>query len=264
MFSVGVRDHVMIAHSFRGEVFGPAQRLHGATFVVDVEFRCAAIDDERHRRRHRPRARAAEGRRSAELNYRNLDELPAFAGPQHHHRVPGPPRLRARPRRHQGRPPRPGRRERDRPQGHAPREPRRLGRRSRTRSEVRAVALVHPGDLATRTGGYVYDRRAFAALAGAGLAGAPRGPARPVPVPGRGRPGRRRRGPGRASRRDGHGRRRPGAGRHAGGRRAPAGTASRLVALVHHPLCLETGLEPGRCRPARGRASVGPWPPAAA
>ena len=45
MFTVGVRDHVMIAHSFRGEVFGPAQRLHGATFVVDVEFRCAAIDE---------------------------------------------------------------------------------------------------------------------------------------------------------------------------------------------------------------------------
>jgi hypothetical protein len=43
MFSVGVRDHVMIAHSFRGEVFGPAQRLHGATFVVDVEFRSAEM-----------------------------------------------------------------------------------------------------------------------------------------------------------------------------------------------------------------------------
>ena len=39
MFSVGVREHVMIAHSFRGEVFGPAQKLHGATFIVDCEFR---------------------------------------------------------------------------------------------------------------------------------------------------------------------------------------------------------------------------------
>ena len=79
MFTVGVRDHVMIAHSFRGEVFGPAQRLHGATFVVDVEFRCAAIDEHgivvdigcAHEQ-----LKAA----LAELNYRNLDELPAFAG----------------------------------------------------------------------------------------------------------------------------------------------------------------------------------------
>ena len=39
MYSVGVRDHVMIAHSFQGEVFGPAQKLHGATFVIDCEFR---------------------------------------------------------------------------------------------------------------------------------------------------------------------------------------------------------------------------------
>ena len=44
MYSVCVRDHVMITHSFRGEVFGPAQRLHGATYVVDVEFRRAALD----------------------------------------------------------------------------------------------------------------------------------------------------------------------------------------------------------------------------
>ena len=46
MFSVGVRDHVMIAHGFRGEVFGPAQALHGATYVVDVEFRCTEISDD--------------------------------------------------------------------------------------------------------------------------------------------------------------------------------------------------------------------------
>ena len=44
MFSVTVRDHIMIAHSFRGEVFGPAQRLHGATFVVDATFRRATLD----------------------------------------------------------------------------------------------------------------------------------------------------------------------------------------------------------------------------
>jgi hypothetical protein len=45
MFTVGVRDHVMIAHSFRGEVFGPAQKLHGATFVVDVEFRAKEMNE---------------------------------------------------------------------------------------------------------------------------------------------------------------------------------------------------------------------------
>jgi 6-pyruvoyltetrahydropterin/6-carboxytetrahydropterin synthase len=44
MYTVTVRDHMMIAHSFRGEVFGPAQRLHGATYVVDVEFRRPDLD----------------------------------------------------------------------------------------------------------------------------------------------------------------------------------------------------------------------------
>ena len=46
MFSVTVRDHVMIAHSLRGEVFGPAQRLHGATYVVDATFRRATLDED--------------------------------------------------------------------------------------------------------------------------------------------------------------------------------------------------------------------------
>ena len=79
MYSVTVRDHIMIAHSFSGEVFGPAQRLHGATFVVDVEFRRGALD--------RDgivvdigRAGDALRRVLAALNYRNLDEEPAFAG----------------------------------------------------------------------------------------------------------------------------------------------------------------------------------------
>jgi len=79
LFSITVRDHVMVAHSFRGEVFGPAQRLHGATFVVDATFRRPDLD--------------ADGlvvdiglatRRLGEvlepLNYRNLDDDPAFAG----------------------------------------------------------------------------------------------------------------------------------------------------------------------------------------
>ena len=74
MFSITVRDHVMVAHSFRGEVFGPAQRLHGATFVVDATFRRAELD--------------ADGivvdiglatqelnAVLTDLNYRNLDEV---------------------------------------------------------------------------------------------------------------------------------------------------------------------------------------------
>jgi 6-pyruvoyl-tetrahydropterin synthase len=79
MYSVTVRDHMMIAHSFQGEVFGPAQRLHGATFVVDLEFRRSDLD--------------ANGivvdiglatdvlrQVLAGLNYRNLDDEPEFKG----------------------------------------------------------------------------------------------------------------------------------------------------------------------------------------
>jgi 6-pyruvoyl-tetrahydropterin synthase len=79
VYSLSVRDHVMIAHSFRGDVFGPAQRLHGATYVVDATFRRPELD--------------ADGlvvdiglasvelkRVLEEINYRNLDELPAFEG----------------------------------------------------------------------------------------------------------------------------------------------------------------------------------------
>jgi 6-pyruvoyl-tetrahydropterin synthase len=79
VFSVTVRDHMMVAHSFQGEVFGPAQRLHGATFVVDATFRGDTLDndgilvdigratDELHRA-------------VADLRYRNLDDEPVFAG----------------------------------------------------------------------------------------------------------------------------------------------------------------------------------------
>lgn len=79
MFRLTVRDHVMIAHSFRGEVFGPAQRLHGATYVVDLELRRPDLD------RNGIVAdigRVAEllGSVLAPLAYRNLDELPEFEG----------------------------------------------------------------------------------------------------------------------------------------------------------------------------------------
>jgi 6-pyruvoyl-tetrahydropterin synthase len=79
MFSVTVRDHMMIAHSFHGEVFGPAQRLHGATYIVDATFRRAALDADN--------IVVDIGRAAAELqgvvgelSYRNLDDEAAFAG----------------------------------------------------------------------------------------------------------------------------------------------------------------------------------------
>ena len=79
MFSVTVRDHMMIAHSFRGEVFGPAQRLHGATYVVDATFRRAELDAD-NLVVDIGRAAAQLHEVLAELNYRNLDDEPAFAG----------------------------------------------------------------------------------------------------------------------------------------------------------------------------------------
>jgi 6-pyruvoyl-tetrahydropterin synthase len=79
VFGVTVRDHMMIAHSLRGEVFGPAQRLHGATYIVDVTFRRAALDADNV---VVDIARAGEELHAvlAELSYRNLDEETALAG----------------------------------------------------------------------------------------------------------------------------------------------------------------------------------------
>ena len=79
MYSVSVRDHFMIAHSFRGEVFGPAQKLHGATYVVDVEFRRIELD---------PDGIVVDIGRACDvlkatlgaLNFQNLDDVPEFAG----------------------------------------------------------------------------------------------------------------------------------------------------------------------------------------
>ncbi|WP_033442003.1 6-pyruvoyl trahydropterin synthase family protein [Saccharothrix sp. NRRL B-16314] len=79
MFSITVRDHVMIAHSFRGDVFGPAQRLHGATFVVDARFKRTELDADNivvDIGLATERLHAVLG----ELNYRNLDDVPEFAG----------------------------------------------------------------------------------------------------------------------------------------------------------------------------------------
>src|SRR5688572_21752307 len=79
MYSVSVRSHFMIAHSFRGAVFGPAQQLHGATYVVDVEFRRSELDadgivvDI-------GRAGTLLGEVLAAFNFKNLDDVPEFAG----------------------------------------------------------------------------------------------------------------------------------------------------------------------------------------
>jgi 6-pyruvoyl-tetrahydropterin synthase len=79
MFTVTVRDHFMIAHSFRGATFGPAQAMHGATYVVDIEFRRAALDPDNV---VVDIGRAGEILKAVvgELNFRNLDEVPEFAG----------------------------------------------------------------------------------------------------------------------------------------------------------------------------------------
>ncbi|MEU3626361.1 hypothetical protein BS329_14855 [Amycolatopsis coloradensis] len=79
MFSITVRDHVMVAHSFHGEVFGPAQNLHGATFVVDATFRRSGLDSDNI---VVDIGKATEELKAvlADLNYRNLDDVPEFAG----------------------------------------------------------------------------------------------------------------------------------------------------------------------------------------
>ena len=79
MFAVEVRDHIMIAHSFRGAVFGPAQALHGATFVIDAAFSAETLDDNGI---VIDIGRAHEALKAvvAALNYRNLDDVPEFKG----------------------------------------------------------------------------------------------------------------------------------------------------------------------------------------
>lgn len=79
MFAVTVRDHMMVAHSLPGEVFGPAQRLHGATYVVDATFRAGALDADG-LVVDIGRASAALGEVLAGLGYRNLDDDPSLAG----------------------------------------------------------------------------------------------------------------------------------------------------------------------------------------
>ncbi len=81
MYALEVRDHIMIAHSFKGEFFGPAQRVHGATFVIDVAFFRETLNEYEVvvdiGRAHDALKAAIEP-----INYRNLDEVPEFAGRQ--------------------------------------------------------------------------------------------------------------------------------------------------------------------------------------
>ena len=79
MFAVEVRDHIMIAHSFRGAVFGPAQATHGATFVIDAAFFAERLD-QNGIVIDIGRAHEALKATLAPLNYRNLDDLPEFKG----------------------------------------------------------------------------------------------------------------------------------------------------------------------------------------
>ena len=81
MYALEVREHIMIAHSFKGEFFGPAQRVHGATFVIDVAFFRETLN-EYEVVVDIGRAHDALKAAIAPINYRNLDEVPEFAGRQ--------------------------------------------------------------------------------------------------------------------------------------------------------------------------------------
>ena len=168
MYAVEVRDHIMVAHSFKGALFGPAQSLHGATFIVDVAFfrdeltaDGVVVDIGR--------AHDALKQTLAPLNYKNLDTVPEFDGPEHDDGIFG----QARVRRHGGggvRRPAGSRFRRDRPHPrHAARV--RIWREPgmRGRSSVIEVVFAVPGDLATPTGGYAYARQVLARLPDEGL-----------------------------------------------------------------------------------------------
>lgn len=79
MYSLTVRDHIMIAHSFRGEIFGPAQRVHGATYLIDATFQRTELDADG---LVVDIGLASDTLRTvlAEFNFRNLDDEPTFAG----------------------------------------------------------------------------------------------------------------------------------------------------------------------------------------
>ena len=249
MFTVTVRDHMMIAHSFRGEAFGPAQRLHGATYVVDAAFTGPRLDPDGVLV---DIARAGELLKDvlARLNYRNLDDEADFAGREHLHRGAG-----ARGRRPAGR-------------ARAPRRPGRArtavwrrswsrctsrtwpGQASRGSCEPLNVHLVGPvglSDPARPSGGNVYDLRVAAALRARGHEVA----VHETTVDGP------RSGAGVAARRRDRRRRRAGRVRLRRTRSLPSRDRLRLVMLVHLPLGLAVAGSPPRREPeARAMAAV--------
>ena len=165
-----VRDHMMIAHSLRGEVFGPAQRLHGATYVVDATFRRAALDADGI---VVDIGRAAEALRAVlgELGYRNLDDEAGLRGHEHHHRGARPGRRGPARRPRAGR--RAGRRRAGarRAGGDAARVPRRVGElRAAAVTEVHVIVPEGIDDPARPSGGNTYDRRVCRGLAALGWA----------------------------------------------------------------------------------------------
>ena len=165
MFSVTVRDHMMIAHSLRGEAFGPAQRLHGATYVVDATFRRAELDADGV---VVDIGRAAEELHAvlSELNYRNLDDEPALAG------MNTTTEALARADRGPARgAPRRGRPRARRARRHAARVARRLCvLRACAVTDVHFIVPEGIDDPARPSGGNAYDRRVCRGLAAAGWA----------------------------------------------------------------------------------------------
>ena len=162
MFSVTVRDHVMIAHSFKGEVFGPAQRLHGATYVVDVEFKRRTLDADGiviDIGRAIDVLRQTSGRVELPQPRRG----PRVRRSQHDHRVSGARDLHAARRGGEARRPRTRRQRRGTDPRHAARVARGIGvvRRPDRRGLLmeKAAVFVVPGNIDSRTGGYIYDRR---------------------------------------------------------------------------------------------------------
>ena len=170
MFSVTVRDHMMIAHSFRGDVFGPAQRLHGATFVVDATFRRAELDadgivvDI-------GAATQQLGAVIGELTYRNLDDEPAFAGMNTTTEVLAKviaDRLAERPGGAAGSPGSPSRCTSRTSPGPATSGPCERGETGAAVSELHVVLPNDIDDPATPSGGNAYDRRVCRGLAASG------------------------------------------------------------------------------------------------
>ena len=170
MFSVTVRDHMMIAHSFRGDVFGPAQRLHGATFVVDATFRRAELDadgivvDI-------GAATQQLGAVIGELTYRNLDDEPAFAGVNTTTEVLAKviaDRLAERAGGAAGSPGSPSRCTSRTSPGPATSGPCERGETGAAVSELHVVLPNDIDDPATPSGGNAYDRRVCRGLAASG------------------------------------------------------------------------------------------------